>query len=132
MTGAPPFLAIMAKVAYPAFVWGVGTALGELPPYFVARAAAATGRALEELEEVEALEAAGRAAAAAASGGGGGVRGAKSPRARPPSRSLLETAKVAVFESIQQYGFVAILVAASIPNPVRAGGEEGRGRGRAC
>ena len=32
-------LAIIAKVALPAFLWGVGTAIGELPPYFVARAA---------------------------------------------------------------------------------------------
>jgi hypothetical protein len=26
-------------VHFPAFLWGVGTAIGELPPYFVARAA---------------------------------------------------------------------------------------------
>lgn len=37
------FAAIAAKVAWPAFLWGVGTAVGELPPYFVARAAARVG-----------------------------------------------------------------------------------------
>lgn len=32
-------LQILVKVAWPCFLWGLGTALGELPPYFVARAA---------------------------------------------------------------------------------------------
>lgn len=39
---APPavgVLAIAAKVAGPAILWGIGTAIGELPPYFIARAA---------------------------------------------------------------------------------------------
>lgn len=31
-------LSIMAKVRLEAFMWGAGTALGELPPYFLARA----------------------------------------------------------------------------------------------
>jgi len=33
------FLALLLKVAWPAICWGAGTALGELPPYFIARAA---------------------------------------------------------------------------------------------
>ncbi len=33
-------VAIVIKVAWAAFLWGAGTAIGELPPYFVARAAA--------------------------------------------------------------------------------------------
>lgn len=32
------FFAIYTKVAVETFAWGVGTAVGELPPYFVARA----------------------------------------------------------------------------------------------
>jgi hypothetical protein len=32
-------MSIVIKVAWPCFLWGLGTALGELPPYFVARAA---------------------------------------------------------------------------------------------
>ena len=35
-----------------AFLWGFGTAIGELPPYFVARAASAAGGIDEELEEI--------------------------------------------------------------------------------
>jgi len=33
-------------------LWGFGTALGELPPYFVARAASLAGNVHEELEEM--------------------------------------------------------------------------------
>jgi vacuole membrane protein 1 len=32
------FWMIFQKVQLSAFLWGVGTAIGELPPYFVARA----------------------------------------------------------------------------------------------
>jgi len=35
-----------------AFLWGAGTAIGELPPYFVARAASAAGGIDEELEDI--------------------------------------------------------------------------------
>lgn len=35
-----------------AFLWGAGTALGELPPYFVALAASKAGNKNEELEEM--------------------------------------------------------------------------------
>lgn len=33
-------------------MFGIGTAIGELPPYFVARAASLANKKLEELEEV--------------------------------------------------------------------------------
>jgi len=33
-------------------LWGLGTSIGELPPYFVARAASLAGRKHEELEEM--------------------------------------------------------------------------------
>jgi vacuole membrane protein 1 len=58
-------LNIMKKVRVEAMLWGAGTALGELPPYFVARAARINGKNsnenfdqedLKELEELEALE----------------------------------------------------------------------------
>ena len=108
--GGNTFLAIAAKVALPAFLWGLGTALGELPPYFVARAAARSGQSLDELEEVDALEAADRTNS---DGGGRGQRGG--------GVGLVGRAKIAVYESVQRYGFIAILLAASIPNPVSGG-----------
>jgi hypothetical protein len=38
-----------------AFLWGFGTAIGELPPYFVARAASMAGETNEELESQEGM-----------------------------------------------------------------------------
>lgn len=53
------------QVRLEAFMWGAGTALGELPPYFMARAARLSGELdeedLEVLEEIKALETADRA-----------------------------------------------------------------------
>jgi len=45
------FLGKMLKVLPAAIVWGVGTALGELPPYFVTRAAKRAGNRAGEFEE---------------------------------------------------------------------------------
>lgn len=42
---------IASKVRLEAFMWGVGTAIGELPPYFMARTARLSGQKLEEEEE---------------------------------------------------------------------------------
>lgn len=36
------FFGILLAVQIEAFLWGLGTALGELPPYFVAKKAADT------------------------------------------------------------------------------------------
>ena len=46
---------IMSKVRIEACMWGAGTAIGELPPYFMARAARLSGRAIED-EDFEELE----------------------------------------------------------------------------
>ena len=46
------FWPIYQAVFLEAFLWGAGTALGELPPYFVARAASAAGGIDEELEDI--------------------------------------------------------------------------------
>ena len=42
---------IYLKVLIACWVWGTGTAVGELPPYFVARAAALAGKRAAELDE---------------------------------------------------------------------------------
>ena len=46
------FFTIYWAVFMEAFLWGAGTAIGELPPYFVARAASAAGGVDEELEDI--------------------------------------------------------------------------------
>ena len=41
------FLAVILEAS----LWGLGTAIGELPPYFVAKAAAISGKNDKEFEE---------------------------------------------------------------------------------
>lgn len=53
--GSPKLITIwniMSKVRLEAFMWGAGTALGELPPYFVGRAHRLAGEQEEELDGV--------------------------------------------------------------------------------
>ena len=44
------FFAIYRAVFWESFLWGSGTALGELPPYFVALSASLAGNTPEEIE----------------------------------------------------------------------------------
>jgi len=90
---------IMTKVRLEAFMWGTGTALGELPPYFMARAARLSGFDPddEELEEFEAL---------------------LNQRDNPNAQSRLSRAKLAIQRLVERVGFFGILACASIPNPL--------------
>jgi len=132
---APSFLAMWIKVAWPALIWGVGTAVGELPPYFIARAARRSGQALGELEEARKLSQEKILSAYVKKGGEkksgsffSPVRGLNDETSAPliaevglgrsKLGSFLERCKVRVFLGVQKYGFWAILVAASIPNPL--------------
>ncbi|VVA90077.1 unnamed protein product [Arabis nemorensis] len=45
-----PLSSILPQVQIEAVLWGLGTALGELPPYFISRAASLSGGKMEELE----------------------------------------------------------------------------------
>lgn len=87
--GSLSFWDILFKVQFEAFLWGFGTALGELPPYFVARAARAANKRADELAELD---------------------------AEPDS--LMVRAKRWVTGIVQRVGFFGILVFASIPNPL--------------
>lgn len=46
------FLSLFWKVWAPCFLWGSGTALGEIPPFLFSRAAALAGEKDEDFEEV--------------------------------------------------------------------------------
>lgn len=49
-----PLSSILPQVQLEAVLWGVGTALGELPPYFISRAASLSGSKLDPMEELDA------------------------------------------------------------------------------
>lgn len=82
------FWAIVWAVQLESFLWGFGTAIGELPPYFVSRAARAAGKKAEGMEELDDFS---------------GFTG---------------VIKKAIFTSIRNYAFITVLICASIPNPL--------------
>ncbi|XP_030633445.1 vacuole membrane protein 1 [Chanos chanos] len=89
--------AIMSKVRLEACMWGAGTAIGELPPYFMARAARLSGAEPddEDYEEFEEM-----------------LEQAQS------AQDFATRAKLAVQNLVQKVGFFGILACASIPNPL--------------
>jgi len=46
------FFALFFKIWWPCFVWGSGTAIGEIPPYLIAYTKAVAGEEAAEIEEV--------------------------------------------------------------------------------
>ncbi|CAL1687554.1 unnamed protein product [Lasius platythorax] len=95
-------LNIMKKVRVEAMLWGAGTALGELPPYFMARAARISGQNsknenfdqdLKELEALEELE-------------------------NEENVSFVMRIKLSMKQFVEKAGFWGILACASIPNPL--------------
>lgn len=84
----PPvsFWAVYLSVALEAFLWGFGTTIGELPPYFVAKAASMAGSRDEELNEI--LE-----------GSATGIVG-----------KLKQT----LFRFVKRHAFITVLLAASV------------------
>merc|ERR1719369_1769643 len=80
-------------------MWGAGTALGELPPYFMARGARLSGydpddEEMAEFEELQRLKSQGE------------------------NMSFIDRAKLAVEGIVERVGFFGILACASIPNPL--------------
>eukprot|EP00116_Pleurobrachia_bachei_P005670 sb/3465932/ len=86
---------IVTKVRLEAFMWGAGTALGELPPYFMARAARLSGQKVEDEDFNELDELKGK-----------------------NDLDIWSRAKLAMHTLVQRAGFIGILLCASIPNPL--------------
>ncbi|CAI9102214.1 OLC1v1000447C1 [Oldenlandia corymbosa var. corymbosa] len=91
-----PLSSILPQVQLEAILWGIGTALGELPPYFISRAAYISGRKLEVMEDV-------------------------SMSAEEDSGIIathLNQMKKWLISHSQHLNFLTILVLASVPNPL--------------
>ncbi|XP_006882335.1 PREDICTED: vacuole membrane protein 1-like [Elephantulus edwardii] len=95
--GAISLWSIISKVRIEACMWGVGTATGELPPYFMARAARLSGAELddEEYQEFEVM-----------------LEHAET------AQIFASWAELAVQNIVQKVGFFGILACALIPNPL--------------
>ncbi|XP_068457347.1 vacuole membrane protein 1-like isoform X2 [Clinocottus analis] len=88
---------IISKVRLEACMWGAGTAIGELPPYFMARAARLSGAEPDD-EDYQRFE--------------------EMLDQTQSAQDFATRAKVAVQKLIQRVGFFGILACASIPNPL--------------
>ncbi|KAJ1864534.1 hypothetical protein LPJ73_000259 [Coemansia sp. RSA 2703] len=92
--GSVIFSAILHKVILESLCWGAGTAIGELPPYFIARAASAAGQGDGEYQRLQRRAANGN------------------------SLSVKDRALLSVYNLLRRFGFAGILVFAAIPNPL--------------
>ncbi|XP_055846048.1 vacuole membrane protein 1 isoform X2 [Episyrphus balteatus] len=90
---------IMRKVRLEAFLWGAGTALGELPPYFMAKAARLSGYDPEDAEDIAAYEE---------------LKAKKGQK----DLGIVDRGKLLMERVVERIGFFGILACASIPNPL--------------
>ena len=87
-------MAIYQSVIIEAFLWGLGTAIGERPPYYVARAASLAGRKSDELDEI--------------------IDESKLTKEEYNRLPLIERLKMLIYKTLQKHAFIAILVLASV------------------
>uniref|UniRef100_A0A5B7BMG9 Putative vacuole membrane protein KMS1-like n=2 Tax=Davidia involucrata TaxID=16924 RepID=A0A5B7BMG9_DAVIN len=91
-----PLSSILPQVQVEAILWGLGTALGELPPYFISRAAHMSGSKLDSMEELD----------------------ASSTEDNGVIATYLNQIKRWFLSHSQYLNFFTILVLASVPNPL--------------
>jgi vacuole membrane protein 1 len=118
---------IIRKVQIEAVLWGLGTAFGELPPYFMARAARLSGQCDdEEVEEFEELLLAKDEYTSVGSDSQSTKKGKSKNNKRKGSDSGKDTsnlswikrAELQLTQLVLKYGFWCILALASVPNPL--------------
>nr|XP_016485947.1 PREDICTED: vacuole membrane protein KMS1-like [Nicotiana tabacum] len=91
-----PLTSILNQVQLEAILWGIGTALGELPPYFISRAARISGSEGELMEDLDS--------------------GSKEDSGIISNH--LKQIKQWLLSNRQYLNFFTILVLASVPNPL--------------
>lgn len=96
VTYVPSLWSIMSKVRFEAFLWGAGTALGELPPYFMAKASRLSGYDPDDAEDLKEFEELNK------------------KRDLGVELSLLERAKIFMEKAVEKVGFFGILACASV------------------
>lgn len=86
----------MSKVRLEAFLWGAGTALGELPPYFMAKASRLSGYDPDEADDFKEFEELNK------------------KNEMGVELSWLERAKIFMERVVEKVGFFGILACASV------------------
>lgn len=85
----------MTKVRLEAFLWGAGTALGELPPYFMAKAARLSGYDPDDAEDIVAFE-------------------ELKAKRNQKNLSIMDRGKLFMERVVERIGFFGILACASV------------------
>jgi len=83
------FWDIFKKVFFPCFLWGTGTAIGEIPPYAISRAASLAGIANKDFEEIQESKS---------------------------KWAFLDAMKVWMIDFLQRHGFIGVILMAAWPN----------------
>ncbi|CAH8443281.1 unnamed protein product [Schistosoma intercalatum] len=96
------FWKIMRKVQMESVMWGLGTALGELPPYFMARGAKLSGEYSDELLDLQESISSNE----------------NSANLSDQTVTFQKKAERFLHHLIMKAGFIGILLCASIPNPL--------------
>ncbi|XWS64540.1 hypothetical protein CRYUN_Cryun05aG0012800 [Craigia yunnanensis] len=91
-----PLSSILPQVQLEAVLWGIGTALGELPPYFISRAAHISGSKLDIMNDFD----------------------SSSMEDGSNTANHLKQIKYWLLSHSQYLNFFTILVLASVPNPL--------------
>ena len=92
----PSLWSIMTKVRVEAFLWGAGTALGELPPYFMAKASRLSGYDPEDAEEMAEFEE------------------LQKKKTSGEKLNMFERLKLSMERIVEKVGFFGILACASV------------------
>jgi len=82
-------MGVIAKVILPFWLWGIGTAIGEVPPYALSYAAAKAGEKVAELQEFEQMN---------------------------PSENYINSMKSWMINFMRRWGFWGIFLMAAWPN----------------
>jgi len=83
------FFSIFWNVILEAFLWGAGTAIGELPPYYMAKASAEAGKSNEDIDELRQIE-------------------------KSENKSFMENVKAFIYQHLKKHGFITVLLCASV------------------
>lgn len=86
----------MSKVRLESFLWGAGTALGELPPYFMAKAARLSGYDPDDDEDFQEFEE------------------LQKKKEHGEKLSTFENLKLGMERIVERVGFLGILACASV------------------
>jgi len=87
--GEPSFMDCWLRVCVPAFLWGAGTAAGEIPPYAVSRAAALAGEVDDDVPDI---------------------------KEETEGNDVISQMKAWMIDFVEKYGFWGVLVMSAWPN----------------